>query len=74
MNQIDHHLKLKKSEVSFFCTYMEGFEGMTAIRTPNPGYGEDTVLHVMVSPDYSEQFEKLLAGLQKEIEIEQVEP
>jgi hypothetical protein len=74
MNQIDHYLKMKKTEVAFFCTYLEAFEGMAAVRTPNPGYGDETVLHVMVSPDYSEQFNEILNGLRKDISIEKVEP
>lgn len=74
MNQIDYYYSVKKIEVSFICSYLEAFEGMSAIRTPNPKYGEDAILHIMVSPDYKDQFEMLLDGLSKEIQIERVEP
>jgi hypothetical protein len=74
MNQIDHFYKVKKSDVSFICSYLEAFEGMAAIRTPNPKIGEDTVLHIMVSPDFNGQFEEIIGSLSKEIPMEKVEP
>lgn len=74
MNQIDLYFKVKKSDVSFICSYLEAFEGMTAIRTPNPKIGEDAVLHIMVSPDFESQFEELIGKLSGEIPMEKVEP
>jgi len=74
MNQLDHYYKVNKTDVSFICNYLEAFEGMSAIRTPNPKMGEDTVLHVMVSPDFSDQFNKLTAALIKHIKMEEVKP
>ncbi len=74
MNQIDQYFKVKKTEVSFICTYMEAFEGMAAVRTPDPKYGDDAVLHFMVSPDFIGQFDELIGVLQKDIPMEKVEP
>jgi len=74
MKHIDHFIKVKKNEVSFICTYLEAFEGMAAIRTPNPKMGEDAVLHIMVSPDFKDQFDKILTSLNKEVRMEEVEP
>ena len=74
MKQIDRYFKVKKSDVSFVCNYLEAFEGMAAIRTPNPKPGEDTVLHMMVSPDFLDQFETLAGGLIKDIGMEEVRP
>ncbi len=74
MNQLDYHYRVKKAEVSFICSYLEAFEGMTAIRTPNPKFGEDAELHFMVSPDFRDQFDALITGLGKEIAMERVEP
>ena len=74
MNQIDYFYKVKKNDVSFICTYLEAFEGMAAIRTPQPKIGEDAVLHIMVSPDINGQFEEIIGKLGKEIAIEKVEP
>lgn len=74
MNQLDYHFKVKKNDVSFICSYLEAFEGMSAVRTPNPKFGDDTVLHIMVSPDFGAQFGEIIAGLSKEIMMEKVEP
>ena len=74
MKQIDHFIKVKKSDVSFVCTYLEAFEGMAAIRTPNPKLGEDTVLHIMVSSDYGDQYDAIIKDLAKDIVMEEVEP
>jgi len=74
MNQIDYDFKVKKSDVSFICSYLEAFEGMCTIRTPNPKIGEDAVLRIMVSPDYIGQFEELVGKLSKDIPMEKVEP
>jgi hypothetical protein len=74
MNQLDRYFKVKKSDVSFICSYLEAFEGMAAIRTPNPKIGEDAVLHIMVSPDFESQFEELIGKLSGEISMEKVEP
>ena len=74
MNQIDYHFKVKKNDVSFICSYLEAFEGMCAIRTPDPRFGEDALLHVMVSPDLDAQFGELISVLGREIPMEKVEP
>ncbi len=74
MNQLDYYYNVKKNDVSFICSYLEAFEGMSAIRTPNPKYGDEAMLHIMVSPDYRGQFEALIAGLSKELKIERTEP
>ena len=74
MNQLDYYFKVNKSEVSFICSYLEAFEGMAAIRTPNPKPGEDTVLHMMVTPDFKEQFEVVIGNLKKDIQMEKTEP
>lgn len=74
MNQLDHYYKVKKNDVSFICTYLEAFEGMSAIRTPNPKFGEETILHIMVSPDFAGQFDTLVSKLSAEVMMEKTEP
>lgn len=69
MKQIDKYYKVKKADVSFICTYLEAHEGMAAIRTPKPEIGEETVLHMMVSPDFQTSFNKFIRGLKKDIYI-----
>jgi hypothetical protein len=74
MKQIDHFIKIKKSDLSYMCTFLEVFEGMAALRTPNPKPGEDTVVHIMLSPDYEEQYDRLMEELRTKVPWEEVEP
>jgi hypothetical protein len=74
MNQLDYYYKVNKSEVSFICAYLEAFEGMAAIRTPNPKPGEETVLHMMITTDFKDQFEELIGKLGKDTRMERTEP
>ncbi len=74
MNQLDYYYKVNKSDVSFICSYLEAFEGMAAIRTPNPKPGEEAILHMMVTPDFNDQFEELIGKLSKETLMEKTEP
>jgi Domain of unknown function (DUF4911) len=74
MKQIDEYIKVDKSQVAFLCAYLEAFEGMCSMRTPNPKPGEDTVMHIMVSPDFKEQYDIIMDDLRKEIKLERTEP
>jgi len=74
MKQVDRYVKIKKTDVAFFCAYLEAFEGMCTMRTPNPGFGDETVMHVMISPDFQDQYASIMDGLQTELAWEEVEP
>lgn len=74
MKQIDHYVKIRKADVAFFCAYLEAFEGMCAMRTPNPGPGDETVMHIMLSPDFQEQYDSIMNDLKAELAWEEVEP
>jgi hypothetical protein len=74
MKQIDEFIKVDKKDVAFICAYLEAHEGMCAMRTPNPKPGEDTVMHIMVSPDFHEQYNSLMNSLKKEINWERTDP
>jgi hypothetical protein len=73
MKQIDHYIKIKKTELSFISVYLEAFEGMCAIRTPNPKPGDDTVVHMMVSPDFEVEYKEIMNDLRSEVPWEEVE-
>ncbi|MFC1766966.1 DUF4911 domain-containing protein [Candidatus Margulisiibacteriota bacterium] len=74
MNSIDIYLKVKKHDIAFLCSFLESFEGMLAFRTPNPDrYSDTSIVHLMISPDYQEQFNSIMKGLKKEIKIEETE-
>ena len=63
MDSIDVFLKVKKEDIYIICPYFEAFAGMVAIRTPKPVEGPYAILKLMVSPDFKEDFEKLLKCL-----------
>lgn len=74
MNSIDRYLNVKKEDIAFICGYLESFEGMLAFRTPNPDrYSDTSVVHLMVSPDYTEQVEHIIGGLKRDIYMEDTE-
>lgn len=74
MKQIDHYIKVKKTDLSFICVYLEAYEGMCAIRTPNPKSGEETIVHMMVSPDFESEFSTIMNDLKADVSWEEVEP
>ena len=72
MDSINYFLKVNKEEIYIICPYFEAFEGMVAIRTPKPEEGPYATLKLMVSPNFKEDFEKLLSNLSRRIEFEQI--
>jgi hypothetical protein len=72
MDSIPVFLKVKKEEIYLICPYFEAFEGMAAIRTPQPEIGEYARLKLMVSPDFTGDFEKVLESLGKKVWFERI--
>ncbi len=69
----DVYLKVYKEDVAFITTIIEAFEGIAAVRTPNPDPKSlKTVLHCIVSPDNMEQFNLIVRDLAKDHTIERV--
>ena len=65
-------LKVNKEDIYLICPYFEAFEGMVAIRIPKPETGPQATLKLMVSPDFKEDFDKLLDHLSRRIRFERV--
>ncbi len=72
MDSRDVYLRVNKEDIYIICPYFEAFEGMVAIRTPKPEIGPKATIKLMVSPDFREDFEKLLAGLSRRIKFERI--
>ena len=68
----DIYLKVKKDDLYLICPFLESFEGLAAIRIPLPEKGEFAHLKLMVSPDFKQDYKKMLAGLGKRLQIERV--
>lgn len=71
-DSIDVFLKVKKEDIYLICPYFEAFEGMAAIRTPKPVAGDYATLKLMVSPDFKDDFDKLLASLKGRLDFERI--
>ncbi len=71
-DSINVYLKVRKEDIYLICPFFEAFEGMAAIRTPKPAAGEFATLKLMVAPDFMADFEKVLAGIEKRLNIERV--
>ena len=69
-DSIDYFLRVNKEDIYVICPFFEAFEGMVAIRTPSPEEGPRATIKLMVSPDFRQDFEKLLAGLSRRIKFE----
>jgi hypothetical protein len=71
-DSIDYFLRVNKEDIYVICPYFEAFEGMVAIRTPRPEEGPQATLKLMVSPDFKDDFEKLLENLKRRINFERI--
>ncbi|NQT29968.1 MAG: hypothetical protein HQ596_05300 [Candidatus Saganbacteria bacterium] len=72
MDSIDYFLRVNKEEIYLICPYFEAFAGMVAIRTPKPEKGPRATIKLMVSPDFKDDFEKLLSIFSRRVDFERV--
>ena len=72
MDSINVYLRVNKEDIYIICPYFEAFAGMVSIRTPKPEEGPQATIKLMVSPDFINDFEKLLAILQKRLNFERI--
>jgi hypothetical protein len=72
-DSINYFLKVNKEDIYLICPYFEAFEGMAAIRTPKPVEGPVATLKLMISPDFKEDFKKLLSHLKGRLSFEILE-
>ena len=69
---MDYFYKLKKKDVSFVTTLIDSFEGVAAVRTPNPRPGEYATLHCIVAPDFEDIFRKIIRDVKKSLKLKRV--
>ena len=70
MDSFDVFLRVRKEDIVIICPYFEAFAGMVAIRTPKPEPGDFATIKLMVSPDFKDDFNKLLNVLKKRLSFE----
>ncbi|MFC1511323.1 DUF4911 domain-containing protein [Candidatus Margulisiibacteriota bacterium] len=73
MDSTDVYLRVNKEDIYLICPYFEAFAGMVAIRTPAPEPGPQATIKLMVSPDFKDDFDKLLANLKKRLNFERIQ-
>jgi hypothetical protein len=72
MDSINVFLRVKKEDIYAICPFFEAFEGMVAIRTPKPESGPEATIKLMVSPDFKEDFDKLISHFRRRVNFELV--
>ena len=72
IDSIDVLLKIKKEDIYLICPFFEAYGGMVAIRVPKPEVGPTATLKLMVSPDFMEEFNKLLDYLSRRLSFERL--
>ena len=71
-DSINVYLRVKKDDIYLLCPFFEAFEGMAAVRVPKPEAGPLATLKLMVSPDFMNDFDQVLASLGKRITFERI--
>jgi len=66
------YIKLPKNEVVFFCGFFEGYEGMAVLRTPVRLEGPQSIIKLILSPDFKKEVNQLLKYLKKTIPIQRL--
>ena len=64
--------KTRPEDIYIICPFFEAFEGMAAIRTPKRESGPEATIKLMVSPDFKEDFDKLISNLRRRINFDLV--
>ena len=74
MDSFEVFLRVRKEDIVFICPYFEAFAGLVAIRTPKPEAGDFATIKLLISPDFKEDFNQLLASLKRKLNFEITEP
>lgn len=66
------YLKIKKEDIFLLCPFLESFEGLAAVRTPQPATGPESVLKLITAPDFREELKGLIAFLKTRLVLEEL--
>ena len=67
MDTQSRFFRLRREDIAYFKFIIESYEGMAVVRTKDP---HEAIVELMVAPGWEKDLEMVLAGLQKEIPIE----
>jgi hypothetical protein len=67
MDTVSRYYRLHRKDIAYFKFIIESYDGMAVVRTKDP---HEAIVELMVAPGWEEDVEKVIEGLQREIEIE----
>ncbi len=63
-------LEVDKKEIAYIVSIFEGYDNLAIVRTVN---AEQSIIELIISPDYLEDTRRLLHALSKELYIKNIE-
>ena len=69
-DSIQWHLEVDKKEIAYIVSIFEGYDNLAVVRTVN---AEQSIIELIISPDYLEDTRQLVHALSKELYIKSIE-
>ena len=70
LNSIQWLLEVDKKEIAYIVSVFEGYDNLAVVRTVDPS---QSIIELIISPDYLEDTKQLINALSKEIYIKKIE-
>ncbi|SVB12760.1 uncharacterized protein METZ01_LOCUS165614, partial [marine metagenome] len=69
-DSIQWHLEVDKKEIAYIVSIFEGYDNLAVVRTFN---AEQSIIELIISPDYLDDTRRLVHALSKELYIKSIE-
>ena len=69
-NSIQWLLEVDKIEIAYIVSVFEGYDNLAVVRTADPA---QSIIELIISPDYLEDTKQLINALSKEVYIRKIE-
>ena len=69
-DSIQWHLEVDKKEIAYIVSIFEGYDNLAIVRRVN---AEQSIIELIISPDYLEDTRRLVHALSKELYIKSIE-
>ena len=63
-------LEVNKKEIAYIVSVFEGYDNLAIVRTVDP---EQSIIELIISPDYLEDTSQLVHALSKEVYVKKIE-
>ena len=67
MDTTSKYIRLHRNDIAYFKFIIESYEGMAVVRTKDP---HEAIVELMVAPGWEKDVDRVIEGLQREIQIE----